>query len=195
MYSNQKIFFLLALISLICTVLLINNTYAKYKTDADANTNISIAKWNILINNQDIKTNHDFSNTISPVFSGNENIASGIIAPTAEGYFDIIINCSNVDVSFSSNLKISVSEDSNVPDLLITGYTINDGELLTFNNGDYELNDTTLYTDTTRVKHYRFYVKWEDGIDATMDNAADTAATSNGMAKFNINVSFIQLAN
>ena len=50
---------------------------------------MAIAKWNILVNNLSIKTNTDISNSIVPVFTGNEHIAKDIIAPTAEGYFDI----------------------------------------------------------------------------------------------------------
>lgn len=192
MKYTKKILLLLALLSLIYTIFLINDTYAKYKSDANANTDITIARWNILVNNQDIKNNKDFSSTITPVFAGNENMASGIIAPTAEGYFDITVDYSNVDVSFSLNLNIV--PNSTVTDLIITGYSINDGSIIPVENNSYNITSDILYTETPKTKKYRFYIKWDDSENAQMDNQADTAATNDGNASFKITASFIQLA-
>lgn len=191
-YSKQ-ILILFGLLTLFYTLFLINDTYAKYKTDAEADTNISIARWSILVNNQDIKNNKDFSASIKPTFEGNENIASGIIAPTAEGYFDITIDHTNVDVSFSFDMILSIDPSSDVSDLIITGYTLNNGTIQTFPTNDYHLANNIMYNDPTKVRKYRFFVKWDDSATATMDNSADTKATS-GQAIFKINTSFVQLA-
>ena len=124
MKAKKKLRLLIALISLFYLVSTIQSTYAKYTSAAQANTNINVARWNILINNQDIKNNSDFSNTITPTFAGTTNIASNIIAPTSEGYFDIVLNANNTDVSFKSTVTISVDANSDVKDLQFTKYTI-----------------------------------------------------------------------
>ena len=92
MKINHRIKIFIALLSLLYLITLVQDTYAKYTSSANANTNITISHWNILVNNQDIKNNSNFTNTIKPVFEDNENIATGVIAPTSKGYFDIIID-------------------------------------------------------------------------------------------------------
>lgn len=194
MANAKKILLIAACFALLYSILLVNDTYSKYRTDATANTDITIAKWKLLVNNQDIKENNDFSNTITPVFNGDTNTKAGIIAPNAEGYFDIIIDGTETDVTFKYNLNITVSSSSSVTDLAITHYTLDSGSLLTFPNDTYSLEETVMQSSTNKVKRYRFFVKWLDGNGESMNNEADTAATKNGTAKFDISVSFVQVA-
>lgn len=196
MNLKQKAFLLIACISMFNCLNLIQDTFAKYSSDANASTNISIAKWNILVNNSDIKNNKDFSNSVVPVFTGNENTNDGVIAPTAEGYFDIVINTSNVDVSYSMNMDINVSNNSDVKDLVITGYSVNNGPITSLNTSSYTLTSNVSYQESVRIYTYRFYVKWDDSENSTMSNEEDTNTTINsGKAKFDIVTSFVQKAN
>lgn len=191
----KKFKFLFAFLSLFYCISLIQDTYGKYVSTANGNAALSVARWNILINDQDIKQNSNFTNTISPVFNGSENIANSIIAPTAEGYFDVIINGTNADVSFKTTINIEVSASSDVKDLIITKYTIdNRSTEYTFNNNDYTLESTTLYTDSNKITTYRFYVQWNDGSGSTMSNSEDTLVANSGQAKLDINVNFTQVA-
>ena len=196
MNLKRKAFLLIAFISMFNCLSLIQNTYAKYSSDVDTSTNISIAKWNILVNNKDIKNSSDFSNSVVAVFTGNDNINDGVIAPTAEGYFDIVVNTSNVDVSYKMDMSINVSNDSAVKDLIITGYTVNNGPLTSLNTSSYNLSSSVSHSETVRIYTYRFYVKWDDSESSTMNNEEDTNTTINsGKAKFDIVTSFIQQAN
>lgn len=196
MNLKRKAFLLIAFISMFNCLSLIQNTYAKYSSDVDTSTNISIAKWNILVNNKDIKNSNDFSNSVVAVFTGNDNINDGVIAPTAEGYFDIVVNTSNVDVSYKMDMSINVSNDSAVKDLIITGYTVNNGPLTSLNTSSYNLSSSVSHSETVRIYTYRFYVKWDDSESSTMNNEEDTNTTINsGKAKFDIVTSFIQQAN
>lgn len=192
MRINKKIRIFLFLISLLYFVSLIQNTYAKYSTSTEASTDISIARWNILVNDQDIKNNSNFSNTIKPVFKGNEYIKDDIIAPTSSGYFDIVVNGENTDVSFKTTITIKTSDINTITDLQITGYSVDDStEIKTLTNNTLE--DTFNYNDTTKTKKYRFYVEWIDGENETMDNSLDTSSTTDGTAAFDININFIQI--
>lgn len=195
MNFKQKIFLLIACISMLNCLNLIQDTFAKYSSNANAYTNISIAKWNILINNNDIKNNKDFSNSVVAVFTENDNINDGVIAPTAEGYFDIVVNAENVDVSYNMNMDISVSNDSDVKDLIITGYSINNGPVTNLNTSNYNLVSSISHSENVRIYTYRFYVKWDDSENSIMNNESDTNTTINsGKAKFDIITSFIQKA-
>lgn len=190
MKLNRKITFLLALLALFYCVSLIQSTYAKYLSTADADTNITIARWNILVNNQDISQNSNFSEVLEPTFTGNENIKDGVIAPTATGYFDITLDGSTTDVSFSYDISFSEADDNTVTDLKITKYEIN-GHSYTYNG---PISGNILLNDQNRALTVRVYVEWVDQTDdETMTNVDDTTAANGGVAKFKVNVNVIQL--
>ena len=190
MKLNRKITFLLALLALFYCVSLIQSTYAKYLSTADADTNITIARWNILVNNQDISQNSNFSEVLEPTFTGNENIKDGVIAPTATGYFDITLDGSTTDVSFSYDISFSEADDNTVTDLKITKYEI-DGHSYSYNG---PISGNILLNDQNRALTVRVYVEWVDQTDdETMTNVDDTTAANSGVAKFKVNVNVIQL--
>ena len=191
--KEKKYFLLLALVSLFLLVNIVQKTYAKYVSSAEANANFSVAPWGFKVNNQDVIANNNFSGTIIPVFENNPNVKNGVIAPTSEGYFDIIIDSTNVDVSFTEKIELSKEENNTVSDLVITHYTVNDGDIV-------ELTDNTItaihnLNDTNKVNTYRVYVKWIDGGNETMNNEADTNASKDGIAAVSIKLSFIQNPN
>jgi hypothetical protein len=194
MSLKPKIRLFVALISLLYCVSLIQSTYAKYVTSADANANIAIARWNVLINNQDVKNNSDFSSKITPVFAGNDNIAANIIAPTSTGYFDIIVNGNNSDVSFTYTITLSNDINTKVTDLKLVNYTLDGGTATNF--VDNKITGDVLLNDSNKTHTIRVYVMWnDDSSTETMNNASDTAATSDGKAIMDINVNLIQKAN
>ncbi len=190
MKTKRKIIFFVALLSLFYCVTLIQKTYAKYVSSASASADLTVARWNILINDQDILRNSDFSDTIVPVFAGTSNIKSDVIAPTAEGYFDVIIDGTNTDVSYNFTVSASQSVSNTVTDLEIYKYSLN-GTEYTFNGND--ITGTVLLNDTNKVKSLRFYIRWnDDQATETMDNEEDTAAANSGLAAFIVNVNLIQ---
>ena len=190
MKINRKIIFFVALMSLFYCITFMQDTYAKYVSTASASADLTIARWNILINNQDILEDSDFSDTITPQFAGTTNIRSGVVAPTAEGTFQIVLNGNDTDVSFSYTISIDENDDNTVTDLQITKYVIDNVEYAY--NGD--ITGTILYNAAVKTKTITFYVKWNDTVGTqTMNNAADTQAANSGVAALDVNVNVIQL--
>ncbi len=192
MNIKNKIKFFITLISLVYCISLIQDTYAKYVSSASGNATMSIARWNILVNDTDIKNNSNFTNTITPVFEGNENIANNVIAPTSTGYFDIVLDGANADVSFNYTINLDVDETSDVSDLVIEKYTI--GSDPTEYTYDGTISNNIILTDINKTISYRFYVTWNDSETASMDNVGDTLAAG-GEAKISVSINFIQLKN
>lgn len=193
---KKIILIIIALIFLITTTFLITQVYAKYISSATGNASIPISRWNIIVNDTQIKNNSDISSKIIPIFPGNENIASNIIAPTAEGYFDLNFLFEDVDVSFKYEITITPAEESAVKDLVATGYSIDNGEKVEFTDYNSPITDTINLADNITKRNIRVFVKWNDDIDsATMDNAADTASTSlpENSAIFNVKIAFSQV--
>lgn len=192
MKIKRKIAFFCALVSLFYCVSLVQSTYAKYITSADASANLTIAKWNILVNDQDIINDSNFSSTITPELLENSNIKAGVIAPTSEGYFDITIDASETDVSFEYEITVDNSEDNTVDDLIIEKYVIDSIETAY----DGSLTNTVAYDDEDKTVTIRFYLKWnDDATTETMDNTDDVQATLDGVAAVNVNINFTQLRN
>lgn len=187
----QKVLILLSFLSLFISVTVFKETYGKYVTDIDESANIKIARWRILINGEDVRNSSTTQTTITPIFMGNDNIQSNVIAPHAEGYFDLIIDGNDADVSFKYDVEVSVSESSSVQDLVVTGYSINDGKKIETNEAS--ISNIVPLIQENKTINIRVFIKWNDE-DGYMDNEADTLATmTNVDAKMDVSLKFTQV--
>ena len=192
MSIKRKILFFVALMSLFVLITMMQNTYAKYVSSADATAEFTIARWNILINDQDILQNSDFSDTILPEFEGTNYIKQGVIAPTAEGYFEITLDGTDTDVSYTYTITANISPDSDVTDLELYKYEIDNVEY-TYNPST-GITNSTAYDALDKTVTVKFYVRWnDDPATQNMTNADDTNATIDGIAAFDIHVNVIQM--
>ena len=193
--KNRKLRLVLACISLLLLVDMIQDSYAKYVSSTEANGNFTIARWAFMVNNQDVLNNSNFSNTIVPVFDTNPNIAAGVIAPTSTGYFDVTIDSTNVGVSYDEEITLTTDANNTVSDIIFTGYKLNNNNIVNFTNNTTQTFTTShSLNETNKVNTYRFFIEWHDGENETMNNSADANASKNGNATIKINLRFIQKA-
>jgi len=195
MKNEKKVLLILLGISICALVFLLVQIYAKYLSSATGDVSMQIANWNILVNNLSIKNNTDISSTIVPVFPGNSHIASNIIAPTAEGYFDLNLDFTNTDVSFVYEINVSAAQASSVSDLVAVGYSVDSGPRINFQNFNEPITETILLGSNINTRSIRVFVKWNDDAQtASMSNVNDTLATISGdPALFDVNISFTQI--
>ena len=175
--------------------------YAKYISSAYGNTKMAIARWDIKVNNLSIKNNTNISNTLKPIFPGNSNIAANIIAPTAEGYFDLNFDFSGADVSFKYEITPSVDSSSSIKDLVATGYSIADnggefGNRVNLKNYNDKISDTILLNSPVKKRTIRIYILWND--DETSQEMSDDEDTNSTKSEkdplFHVNIIFTQVA-
>ena len=199
MKNSKKVLFIMLCISIVFTIVSIVQTYAKYVTSVRGNTDISIARWNITVNNISIKSSADLSSLISPVFPGNANIAPGVLAPNAEGYFDLVFDFSEVDVSFDYTISILSNDNTLVTDLIVTGYSVDSGATQAFSDSSNTITHHISYEDdileenTSRT--IRVFVKWnDDSSTAYMNNVEDTFTTldEDNKGLLSVDISFTQ---
>lgn len=196
MIKIKKWHLVLAICALILCITQIQQTYAKYLDTKEGDTDFTIAKWKILVNQQDITEASTMSSLITPVYIENEHIKEGVIAPGREGYFDLVIDSSNTEVSFRYDISVTSSENSSVNDLIITGYSLNDSEIIPVSDQLNNLSNVINYTDTNKENKIRIYFKWRDGTGENMNNEADTNASIQGVnAKLKVNITFTQITN
>ncbi len=196
MIKIKKWHLVLAICALILCITQIQQTYAKYLDTKEGDTDFTIAKWKILVNQQDITEASTMSSLITPVYIENEHMKEGVIAPGREGYFDLVIDSSNTEVSFRYDISVTSSENSSVNDLIITGYSLNDSEIIPVSDQLNNLSNVIYYTDTNKENKIRIYFKWRDGTGENMNNEADTNASIQGVnAKLKANITFTQITN
>ena len=199
---KKRICFILLLVSCSLCLSFMSSTYSRYVAGTTGNIDMLFAKWQILVDNQDIADQNNSSITFNPTIEADENVKANTIAPTSKGYFDIEIDPSNVDVSFRYTINLDI-DNEDIPDLMITKYTILDSD---YEEGD-TLQYTTLLTDTitdelvydNNTQNFSFepftvrvYFEWLEGTGETMNDADDTAI---GVAAANDDVTFTLSAN
>ena len=124
--TKKKAFLMLACVWFIITFSVIQTTYAKYVTNLNANANISISYWNIVVNTQNILENSDISSVMSVVLPGDEYTLENVLVPGATGYFNLNIDSSNVTVPFTLTVTTAINESRTITtDFAISGYSIN----------------------------------------------------------------------
>ena len=196
MIKINKWHLILAICALILCITQIQQTYAKYLDTKEGDTDFTIAKWKILVNQQDITEASTMSSLINPVYIENEHMKEGVIAPGREGYFDLVIDSSNTEVSFRYDISVTSSENSSVNDLVITGYSLNDSEIIPVSDQLNNLSNIIYYTDTNKENKIRIYFQWRDGTGENMNNEADTNASIQGVnARLKASITFTQITN
>ncbi len=208
---TKKIKIILLLISMSICLGLMSSTYSRYVASTTGDINASFSKWEILVQNTDITSNSASSITIEPIIEGNEHVADGTLAPSSKGYFDINIDPTNVDVSFSYNIKLDIVDGNLLPDLVITNYAIIpedyiEGELEVENLSGDTISETLLY-NSNEEEPFRFetftirvYFEWYEGNDDIMNDEEDTeigtlAVTDDASFRMSAQISFEQFIN
>lgn len=181
---GKKFKILLLLISSSFTLGLMSNTYSRYVANTTGDVELVFAKWQILLNNEDITNGTTSTLDITPVIEENQNIEDNTIAPSSKGYFDVNIDPSNVGVSFNYKVELKVLNED-MPDLMITKYAILDkdyidGDEITTTNIENNIINGTLDFDK-ETENYKFepftirvYFEWYEGSDEQMNDEQDS---------------------
>ena len=81
-----------------------------------------------------------------------------------------------------------------VQDLIATGYSIDNGEVIAFDNTHTIVKNIDFATKPTSQK-VRVFIKWIEDSNSTMDNTEDTQAanSTNPIALLNVALNFKQI--
>lgn len=193
-------FIVIFIVVLACSfTYLYQSSYAKYRKRVTADVDLTVAKWTIKINNEDVKNKKNLTNKLVPEFEESEYTKANVLAPGSKGYCDIVIDSTNVDVNFQITLQAKVPTESAIKDLRVTDYIINPSDTntnkITYNESQ-EINIPVVHnTPQTTI---RLFIEWDDNPSTqTMDNEADTnaAVDTSSEALIEINTNFTQVSN
>lgn len=166
----RKIWILSALIMLLITIYQINNTYAKYFTEAEGTVEETIGAWIVKVNDTNIATGEDIENfTINELtYNSNDYVLEGKIAPGLLGYFDVTIDATQASVAVRydvtidfSQLNLSESIKFSKLATVVDGVESEDGIVRTGEStytGIVNLDDI----EAGKTSTLRVYLGWED---------------------------------
>lgn len=176
----KKFRIIIVLISISICLSVVSNAYSKYATSAINDINISLAKWQILLCDEDIFNNASTSISISPTIVESAYTNTTSIAPGDIGYVDIAIDPSDVNTSFNYTFTLD-NIDEEISDLVFTDYDIISNEEITETNpitDNVISNDVIFDNETVNFEFtpfiVRIYFKWDDSETNNLNDEEDT---------------------
>lgn len=184
--TNKKRILVFILFCLVF-VFLFQEAYAKYRKYASVQIDNTVAKWNIKINNELIGNKTTLTNHIIPTVVNNNYVKNDVLAPGSLGYFDVDIDATDADVSFTYEINVAKYDIYTIEDLTIYAYSVDDFSTSTSVTNNIITGTIQHNTASTKV---RIYYKWlDDGTDV-MNNQTDTTAAITGTSNADILATF-----
>ncbi len=194
----KKIWILVSLIMILFTTYEVAETYAKYVSETTATVDKQAGAWVIKINNIDLTSStgevKNFSiNSLS--YNSGDYVLANKFAPSASGYFDIVLDPTGASVAIRYDLTIDFSELSDISSEMsfdfackvVNGVEDRNALIRTAANtytGTISLDDVKNEVSTTA----RFYIKWEDDGTGTNDQADSALGVSGGTLSIPVSV-------
>ena len=113
------------------------------------------------------------------------------------GYFDLIIDTSEINLAVRYTITTAVAENSDIPDAKIVGYSFpGQQDYITYldSTENSVSSSSAVSVNTNKI---RIYVSWNDNpnTETLNDNQDTQIAVNGGNTKLKVNVLFEQLVN
>lgn len=105
--KNKHIYYLSFILGVLLVMFIITETYGLFETNNVMIVNSEIGKWNIYINETSATEGTFVVDSITVM--NNEKVKNGKIAPGTSGYFDIVIDPADTDVSIRYDISFDFS--------------------------------------------------------------------------------------
>lgn len=166
----KKVWILSALMMLIFTFYQIRNSYAKYLTEANGQTQKSIGTWLVKVNGTNIATGTEKQKfEINQLqYNSNDYVLQGKIAPGLMGYFDIEIDATEADVAVVYDISLDFNE-LNISNSIQFAKLVkvidgveNQSDIIRTGNNTYTGIITLEEIEQLKKVTVRVYVEWKD---------------------------------
>lgn len=158
-------------------------TFALFETNADADSELEIGQWKIILNNSDISLSQTV-NLNNFNYVNNSHIQSGYFAPGSIAYLDIVIDSTRSDVSVEYELSVDTTPIEDYPNISFSFQNMNNNET----------SSTDTYSgmiglgDASRVHTVRVFINWTN---QTLYDESDISLI-NALLEFTIDANFKQ---
>ena len=156
----KRVLLLISLLMLFFTIYLAMDTYALFESNKNYDVSSDIAKFVIKVNGSEAKTEEFVVDSIA--YYENEYVIDNKIAPLADGYFDIVVDAEDVEVSLRYDIEFDFSSLS-IPGLVISSITELGGNTLVLTDKDTYSGVITLADmDSSTVNTVRVSISWQN---------------------------------
>ena len=156
----KRVLLLISLLMLFFTIYLTMDTYALSESNKNYDVSSDIAKFVIKVNGSEAKTEEFVVDSIA--YYENEYVIENKIAPLVDGYFDIVIDAEEVEVSLRYDIEFDFSSLS-IPGLVISSITELGGNTLVLTDKDTYSGVITLADmDSSTVNTVRVSISWQN---------------------------------
>ena len=160
MNNMKRVLLLISLLMLFFTIYLTMDTYALFESNKNYDVSSDIAKFVIKVNGSEAKTEEFVVDSIA--YYENEYVIENKIAPLVDGYFDIVIDAEEVEVSLRYDIEFDFSSLS-IQGLVISSITELGGNTLVLTDKDTYSGVITLADmDSSTVNTVRVSISWQN---------------------------------
>ena len=189
---KNKIIYIVCAIMIFISIYEIKNTYGLFESKKEIDIDKSVAKWNIYINDNNLNTTETF--TIDNfTFQETDTVAKDKIAPGILGWFDILIDARDTQVSIIYEITFDfTSLSSNITVEKIE--EINGREIIKAGPNTYS-NYITLDDINNNVKDtIRVHIKWNND-EENNENDTNIGIIKNNSIKIPVSITVSQYLN
>lgn len=138
----------------------IGKTFGLFESNKDFTSSMNIAKFNLLVNNDNIIDKKTFTiNSIT--IQENKNVLEGKIAPGVCGYFTLELSGNSSDVDILYNISIDTEEIAN-ENIILENVTCNDEDIIKTDKNTYTGIFRLSEIKNNTKKNIKIYFKWEN---------------------------------
>ena len=189
---KNKITYIVCAIMIFISIYEIKNTYGLFESKKEIDIDKSVAKWNIYINDNNLNTTETF--TIDNfTFQETDTVAKDKIAPGILGWFDILIDARDTQVSIiyeitfdftslSSNITVEKIEEINGREIIKTGPNTY-SNYITLDDINNNVKDTI-----------RVHIKWNND-EENNENDTNIGIIKNNSIKIPVSITVSQYLN
>lgn len=189
MNNMKRVLLLISLLMLFFTIYLTMDTYALFESNKNYDVSSDIAKFVIKVNGSEAKTEEFVVDSIA--YYENEYVIENKIAPLVDGYFDIVIDAEDVEVSLRYDIEFDFSSLS-IPGLVISSITELGGNTLVLTDKDTYSGVITLADmDSSTVNTVRVSISWQND-EANNEVDSSWGMVANKVISIPVNVKLTQ---
>lgn len=189
---KNKIIYIVCAIMIFISIYEIKNTYGLFESKKEIDIDKSVAKWNIYINDNNLNTTETF--TIDNfTFQETDTVAKDKIAPGILGWFDILIDARDTQVSIiyeitfdftilPSNITVEKIEEINGREIIKTGPNTY-SNYITLDDINNNVKDTI-----------RVHIKWNND-EENNENDTNIGIIKNNSIKIPVSITVSQYLN
>ena len=150
---------ILFVISLTVTLYVISDSFALFESEKEFVVNSDIGQWDIYVNGDSINETATFSVSNINV-SGDSNVRTNYFAPGTSGYFDIVINPGDTEVSIYYEIVCRTDRIQNPQIVLSQIENVGQSDLTYLGNYTYAGIIPLSDIENGIITRIRFHVTW-----------------------------------